>query len=166
MKKLSLLIFVVLFSVLTVSAQKFKYGHIDGNAVYKKMPEVQKADTVYSAYVKALEDQIKSMQEEYNSKAKIYQDNEATLSEILKETKIDELKSLGERIQKFQISAQEDAIKKQNEIYEPIRKKFNDALKNVAKKYGYTFIIDKNTLLYFDEKNDATSLVEKELGIN
>ena len=166
MKKFTLLVLVVLFSVLTINAQKFKYGHIDGNAVYKKMPEVQKADTIYTAYVKALEDQIKSMQDEYNSKAKIYQDNEATLSEILKETKIDELKSLGERIQKFQISAQEDAIKKQNEIYEPIRKKFNDALKNIAKKYGYTFIIDKNTLLYFDEKDDATSLVEKELGIN
>ena len=166
MKKLTLLVFAVLFSVITTNAQKFKYGHIDGNGVYKKMPEVQKADTVYTAYVKALEDQIKSMQDEYNSKAKVYQDNEATLSEILKETKIDELKSLGERIQKFQISAQEDAIKKQNEIYEPIRKKFNDALKSVAKKHGYTFIIDKNTLLYFDEGDDATSLVEKELGIN
>ena len=166
MKKLSLIVFVILFSVITVNAQKFKYGHIDGNTVYKKMPEVQKADTVYSAYVKALEDQIKSMQDEYNAKAKDYQDNETTLSEILKETKIDELKSLGERIQKFQISAQEDAIKKQNEIYEPIRKKFNDALKSVAKKYSYTFIIDKNALLYFNETDDVTSLVEKELGIN
>ncbi len=166
MKKLSLLFFVVLFSVLTINAQKFKFGHIDGNAVYKKMPEVQKADTIYTAYVKALEDQIKGMQEEYNMKAKDYQDNEATLSEILKETKIDELKSLGERIQKFQISAQEDAIKKQNEIYEPIRKKFNDALKNVAEKYGYKFIIDKYTLLYYDDADDVTGLVEKELGIN
>lgn len=166
MKKLTLLVFAVLFSVLTISAQKFKYGHIDGNAVYKKMPEVQKADTIYTAYVKALEDQIKSMQDEYNTKAKDYQDNETSLSEILKETKIDELKSLGERIQKFQISAQEDAIKKQNEIYDPIRKKFNDALKSVAKKYAYTFIIDKNALLYFDEGDDATNLVEKELGIN
>lgn len=166
MKKFTLLALVVLFSVLTINAQKFKYGHIDGNAVYKKMPEVQKADTIYTAYVKALEDQIKSMQDEYNSKAKVYQDNEATLSEILKEAKIDELKSLGERIQKFQISAQEDAIKKQNEIYEPIRKKFNEALKSVAKKYAYTFIIDKGALLYFDEGDDATGLVEKELGIN
>ncbi|MCD4795090.1 MAG: OmpH family outer membrane protein [Bacteroidales bacterium] len=166
MKKLSLLFFVVLFSVLTINAQKFKFGHIDGNAVYKKMPEVQKADTIYTTYVKALEDQIKGMQEEYNAKAKDYQDNEATLSEILKETKIDELKSLGERIQKFQVSAQEDAIKKQNEIYEPIRKKFNDALKNVAEKYGYKFIIDKYTLLYYDDADDVTNLVEKELGIN
>ena len=166
MKKLTLLVFAGLFSVLTISAQKFKYGHIDGNAVYKKMPEVQKADTVYTAYVKALEDQIKSMQDDYNLKAKDYQDNETTLSDILKETKIDELKSLGERIQKFQISAQEDAIKKQNEIYEPVRKKFNDALKEVATKNGYKFIIDKNALLYFDEADDVTNLVEKELGIN
>ena len=165
MKRISLL-FVLLLSVTIISAQKFKYGHIDGNAVYKKMPAVQKADTIYSAYVKTLEDQIKSMQDEYNTKAKDYQDNEKTLSEILKETKLDELKSMGERIQKFQISAQEDALKKQNEIYAPIRKKFNDALKSVAKKNGYTLILDKSTLLYFEATDDLTKLVEKELGIN
>ena len=166
MHKITILLSALLFVFSgTIDAQKFKYGHIDGNAVYKKMPEVKKADTIYSAYIKALEDQIKSMQDEYNVKAKDYQENEATLSEILKETKLDELKSLGERIQKFQISAQEDAIKKQNEIYEPIRKKFNDALKNVATKNGYKFIIDKNALLYFDEIDDVTDLVEKELGI-
>jgi len=65
MRKLTLLLAAVLiFSVTNLNAQKFKYGHIDGNAVYKKMPEVQKADTIYTAYVKQLEDQIKSMQEE------------------------------------------------------------------------------------------------------
>jgi outer membrane protein len=165
MKRISLL-FVLLLSVSLLSAQKFKYGHIDGNAVYQKMPEVKKADTIYSAYVKALEDQIKSMQEEYNMKAKDYQDNESTLSDILKETKIDELKSLGERIQKFQISAQEDAMKKQREIYDPIKKKFDAALKSVAKKHGYTFIIDKNALLYSEATDDVTALVEKELGID
>jgi outer membrane protein len=165
MKRISLLV-VLLMSVSFLSAQKFKYGHIDGNAVYKKMPEVQKADTVYTKYVKELEDHIKKLQNEYNTKAKDYQDNEPTLSDIIKETKLDELKSLGERIQKFQISAQEEAIKKQKEIYDPIRKKFNDALKSVAKKYGYTMIIDKNALLYYDDNDDVTKLVEKELGIN
>jgi len=167
MKKLTLIAIAALFAFTgTTNAQKFKYGHIDGNTVYRKMPEVQKADTVYSAYVKALEDQIKSMQEEYNEKAKYYQDNEATLSEILKETKLDELKSLGERIQKFQVSAQEDALAKQKEIYEPIRKKFDAALKTVATKYGYKFIIDRNALLYYDDADDVTKLVKTELGIN
>ncbi|NPA44838.1 MAG: OmpH family outer membrane protein [Chlorobi bacterium] len=166
MKNLTLLLTAILFFTFTnLNAQKFKYGHIDGNAVYKKMPEVKKADTVYSAYVKQLEDQIKSMQDEYNAKAKDYQANEKTLSELMKETKLDELKSLGERIQKFQVSAQEEAIKKQKELYDPIRKKFNDALKSVAKKNGYKFIIDKNALLYFDEADDVTDKVEKELGI-
>ena len=166
MKKITLLLISTLFAFTGTNAQKFKYGHIDGNSVYRKMPEVKKADTIYQAYVKALEDQTQSMQDEYNTKAKDYQDNEATLSEILKETKLGELKFLAESIQKFQISAQEDALKKQSEIYDPIRKKFNDALKSVATKYGYKFIIDKNALLYFDEADDVTELVEKELGIN
>ncbi len=166
MKKLILSLFIVAFAFSGITAQKFKYGHIDGNAVYRKMPEVQKADTVYSQFVKQLEDQIKSMQDEYNKKLEEFKKNEASLSDIIKQTKIDELKSLGERIQKFQVSAQTEANKKQKEIYDPIRKKFNDALKNVAKKYGYRFIIDKNALLYYDDSDDVTKLVEKELGIN
>lgn len=166
MKKLTFLLSaIILFTVTNSNAQKFKYGHINGNEAYKKMPEVKKADTVYSAYVKLLEDQIKSMQEEYNKKAKDYQANEKTLSKLMKETKVEELKSLGERIQKFQVSAQKDAIQKQKEIYDPIRRKFNDALKTVAKKYGYKFIIDKTTLLYFDDADDVTDKVEKALGI-
>ncbi len=165
MKRLSLSVLILIFAFTSVSAQKFKYGHIDGNAVYKKMPETQKADTVYAKFVKQLEDQIKKMQDEYNAKVKEYQENEATLSDIIKQTKVDEINSLGERIKKFQVSAQTEANKKQKELYEPVREKFNEALKVVAKKYGYKFIIDKNALLYFDDADDVTGLVEKQLGI-
>lgn len=165
MKNLSLSVIIVIFTFSGITAQKFKYGHIDGQSVYKKMPEVQKADTLYAKFVKQLEDQIKSMQDEYNSKVKEYQDNEKTLSDIVKQTKVDEINALGERIKKFQVSAQTEAGKKQKEIYEPIRKKFDAALKVVAKKYAYKFIIDKNTLLYFDDADDVTKLVEAQLGI-
>ncbi len=165
MKKLSLLTLVLIIAFSGVNAQKFKYGHIDGQAVYKKMPETQKADTVYAHFVKQLEDQIKTMQDEYNTKMKEYKASEATLSDIVKQAKADEINSLGERIQKFQTSAQTEVNKKQKEIYEPIRKKFDAALKAVAKKYGYKFIIDKNALLYFDDADDVTGLVEKQLGI-
>ena len=73
MKKITLLFAaIIFFSVANTNAQKFKYGHINGNEVYKKMAEVKKADTIYSAYVKQLEDQIKSMQEDYNAKEKDY----------------------------------------------------------------------------------------------
>ncbi len=165
MKNLALSTLVVIFAFSGINAQKFKYGHIDGNAVYRKMSEVQKADTVYAHFVKQLEDQIKKMQDDYNAKVKDYKENEASLSDIIKQTKIDEINSLGERIKKFQISAQTEANKKQKEIYDPIRKKFDEALKAVAKKYGYKFIIDKNSLLYFDDADDVTKLVEKQLGI-
>lgn len=165
MKNLTLSTLIVILAFSGVNAQKFKYGHIDGQAVYKKMPETQKADTLYSHFVKQLEDQIKDMQDEYNAKAKEYKEKEATLSDIIKQTKADEINSLGKRIQKFQVSAQKEANEKQKELYEPIRKKFNEALKIVAKKYGYKFIIDKNALLYYDDNDDVTKLVEKQLGI-
>ncbi|NOZ36208.1 MAG: OmpH family outer membrane protein [Chlorobi bacterium] len=165
MKKITLLTLVLVLVFSGMNAQKFKYGHIDGQAVYKMMPETQKADTLYAHFVKQLEDQIKNMQDEYNAKVKEYKANEATLSDIIKQTKADEINSLGKRIQKFQVSAQTEAGKKQKELYEPVKKKFDEALKAVAKKYGYKFIIDKNVLLYSDDADDVTKLVKTQLGI-
>ncbi len=165
MKKITLLTLILVVAFSGMNAQKFKYGHIDGQAVYKMMPETQKADTLYAHFVKQLEDHIKSLQDEYNAKVKDYKANEATLSDILKKAQIDEINSLGKRIQKFQVSAQTEAGKKQKELFEPARKKFDEALKAVAKKYGYKFIIDKNALLYSSDADDVTKLVKTQLGI-
>ncbi|NPA68969.1 MAG: OmpH family outer membrane protein [Chlorobi bacterium] len=165
MKKLTLLLLITVTAFTYSYSQKFKYGHIDGNAVYGEMPEKQEADTLYAKFVKQLEDQIKNMQDEYNAKLEEYKQKEASLSDIVKQTKIDELNSLGERIQKFQVSAQTEAAKKQKELYDPVREKFGNALKKVAEKYGYRFIIDKNALLYYNDADDVTDLVKKELGI-
>ncbi len=165
MKKVSLLLFVFVFTLSAVNAQKFKYGHIDGNSVFRKMPEAQKADSLYAQFVKQLEDHIKGMQEDYNAKLKDFREKEASLSDVLKQAQVEEINSLGERIQKFQVSAQKEAEKKQAELFNPVRSKFNEALKNIAKKHGYKFIIDKGALLYFDDSDDVTKLVEKELGV-
>jgi outer membrane protein len=165
MKKLSLSVLIIVLAFTSINAQKFKYGHIDGNAIYRKMPETQKADTIYAQFVKQLENHIKKLQNEYDAKLKDYQANEASMSDVLKQDQIDEINSLGKRIQDFQASAQKEAVKKQKELYDPIRLKFNEALKTIAKKYGYKFIIDKNTLLYYDDADDVTKLVEAQLGV-
>lgn len=163
MKKIFLLLSTVLLVSIVTNAQK--YGHINGDDVFAKMAEAKKADAELKKYVKGYEDEIKKMQTEYSEKAKAFKENEKTMTDVIKKSRVDDLKALNEKLQKFQVSAQEDVIKKRTALYEPVNKKFKAALKKVAKRKGYKFIIDKRYLLYFEDGFDATKDVEKELGI-
>jgi len=167
MKKIGLILSAVIILSATSYAQKFKYGHMNGEAIFQKMDKVKVADAQLKTFVAALEEQAKSMQEEYTKKVTDYKAKEATLSESVKTAQVGQINNLNESIQQFQISAQEDVNKKRNELYAPIVTEFNAALKSVAKKNGYKFIIDnsKGVLLYFDETDDVSKLVEAELGI-
>jgi len=152
---------------LTVSAQKTKIGYVNGTEIFNLMPEKQKADTVLTNYVTEFENEIKKMQDEYVSKATDFKETESGMSELIKQTKTEELNTLSKRIQDFQVSAQKEIQKKQIELYTPVREKFDQALKKIASQQGYKFIIDNSQgiLLYSEESDDASPFLKKELGI-
>ena len=164
MKRFILLtVAVALLSISGVQAQK--YGHINGDEVFAKMEKAKKADAELKKYVKGYEDEIKKMQDEYAAKLKEYKEKEKTMTDVIKKSRVDDLNALNKKLQEFQVSAQNDIIKKRTELYKPVNEEFKKALKNVAKKKGYKFIIDKRYLLYSEDGYDATKAVEKELGI-
>ncbi len=163
--RLLLLIPALLLTTTLIHAQKTKIGHVDATTVYKKMKEVTEADSIIKIFSESLQAEAQKMQDEYNKKLKEFKDGEAGMDEFIKKNKIDELKSIEERFQKFQVSGQEALIKKQNELYGPINDKFTKALKTIAKKNGYKYILDVKNLLYFDESDDVSKLLEAELGI-
>lgn len=166
MKKNSLLVVVLLgFLIFTTGLKAQKTGHLNRDAVLEKMPEVKKADEDIRAYAQTFEDEIKSKQDEYSKKVEDYKAKEQAMNDVIKQSKIEELNALGEGIKKFQVSAQEEVIKKRNELFKPIVDKFDNALKSVAKKNNYKYIIDTRNLLYFENTDDLTKLMEKELGI-
>jgi outer membrane protein len=166
MKKLLLLVFVFVF-VQNLSAQKGKYGHLNSDSVLLKMPELQLADTKLKTIISELETEIVEMNTNYEELVTAYNENETTWSDLIKQNKLDEITTLSERIQQFQISAQEEVNTKRTELYSPILEKFNKAIEDVAKENGYKMVFDngKGFLLYYDDEDDVTTLVEKKLGI-
>jgi len=167
MRKLFVFAILLLSATFVMNAQKSKIGYVNGSEIFNLIPAKQKADTVLMSYVSELETQIKGMQDEYVAKANDFKAKEAEMSEIIKQTKTDELNSLNKRIQDFQVSAQKEVQKKQVELYTPVREKFDSALKKVAAEQGYSYIIDNSQgiLLYYNESDDASKFLKKELGI-
>ncbi len=162
-------VFVVLFASMIVngmSAQKI--GHIRLDSLINVMPESKDAKQKGTEYYNKLEDQVKVMSGELQSKYEDYQKQTATMSDLIKQTKEKELQDLQKRIQDFQQQAQSDLQKKNDELSRPIYDKANKAIAAVAKENGYKYILDASggAVLFSEPSDDVMILVLKKLGIN
>lgn len=171
MKNVSKVTFVIalicLVSFSSFAQKKQKFGHIDSNELLKMMPGRDSAVTKITEYATTLENQIKGMQAEFETKYNDYMANEPNMTELIKQTKQRELQDIQSRIEAFQTSAEEDLQKKQTELLQPIIDKAKAAIDKVAKANDYTYIFDAGlgVLLYSDPIEDIMPLVKIELGL-
>ena len=168
MKKIFLYAFVLL-SGLTFSAgaQTLKFGHIDSGTLIQLMPETKQADSILKRFGESLDKQLKGMTAEYQSKLQMYQGGADTMPDIIRMEKEKELTNLGQRIQDFQENAQQSIQKKKEEIYGPVLKKAEDAIKQIAKDNSYSYIFDTSlgSVIYAQESDDIMPLVKAKLGL-
>jgi outer membrane protein len=162
MKKL--IIAMLLIAPMALSAQKF--GHINTQELFAQMPEVAqvrlKMDTIQAQY----ENQLASMNEEFQKKVQDYQTQEATMADAIKQIRQQELQEMQQRIQLFYQTAEQDIQKKQQELLTPVHEKMQKAIKAVGEREGYTYIFDSAAMVHIgNDAMDATSSVKKELGI-
>ncbi|SRR5690554_2623344 len=144
-----------------------KLGHINSNKLLQSMPENSEIEAKIHEYAKELEDQLGSMTKEYQTKIQEYQAKESSMSESVKQDKITEITNLEDRIQSFQKKAQNDLQKKEDELLKPIIDRARDAIEEVAKEGGFTYIFDSGVgaLLYQKDSQDIMPQVKKKLGI-
>jgi len=164
----AIVIALLLMNVSGFAQPKNKFGHLNSNDLFALMPERDTAQKTLQNYSKQLEDQLVAMQDELQKKYTDYQANQATLGDMIKKTKEEELTAIQQRIQTFQTNAQQDLQKKESELLQPIIEKAKKAIEEVAKENGYTYVFDTGTgtLLYWPkDSDDILSLVKTKLGI-
>lgn len=162
------LVILVAGAALQANAQKAqKFGHINFAQLYEQMPGQDSIRKEFTAFQEQLQGQFQAMQTEYENKLAEYQNNQATLSTIIKQTKEKEIVDLQRRIQEFQQTAQEELQNKEGELTAPIIEKARNAVRDVAKENGYTFIFNstEGLLLYTEPADDIMALVKKKLGL-
>lgn len=159
---------VVLVTALLFSGNSFaqKFGHVDTQALLTAMPERQKAQTDLQNAAKEYQNQIEEMQVEYNKKYQDYVQKMDSLSNLIKQTREQELMEMQQRIQAFQQNAQKELGEKESALFQPIMEKAKKAIQDVGKENGLVYIYDASTLLYISEQSvDVLPLVKKKLGI-
>ena len=166
MKKTLLIICLGIATLFAAEAQN-KLGYINSNELLSIMPESIEMQTELQSYAKGLESSLAAMQAEGEKKLADYQQNEATMSELVKQDKIRELESIQQRILEFQQNAQESLAAKEQELITPILDKARKAIEDVAKEENFTYIFDASTgnILYAAESENILPLVKAKLGL-
>jgi outer membrane protein len=166
-KAMALLSLITLISFTGMSQTSLKLGYIDSNEILSLMPETDSLQKELKAYADYLDQQMNAMAVEYQTKVASYQDNVATMSDLIRQTKEKEITDLQGRIQAFQQSADQDLGAKQAELFNPLIEKVKNAISDVALENNYNYIFDVGTgaLVFYENGDNVLPLVKTKLGI-
>ena len=115
-----------------------------------------------------LKNTLEELEVEYNKKLDDYQKNVDTMTDLIRKTKENELQDLLQRIQNFQIEAEQDLSRQRAELLKPIQEKAFNAVNEVAAENGFTYVFDMGmgVIIYAaDNTEDILPLVKVKLGL-
>lgn len=160
---------IVVFMGQNLMAQNLKFGHINSDELIRALPEFDSASVKLEKFQKDLVNALELMSVELNNKNDAYNKESKNLTDIVKQTKEQEILDMNRRIQEFQTNAQTQYQDKQAELFQPIYVKVDKAIKDVGKENGFTYLFDvaKGSLLYFDESKSTNvmPLAKAKLGV-
>lgn len=159
--------FAILFTATFTGMQAQKIAHVNVDSLLSMMPETKVAASAAEAVSNNLNQEMIAMQSEFEAKYKDYLEKEATMSELLKKNKQEDLRQLEQRTADFRTQAQQEYQRKTAELTQPIMEKAKKAIAAVAKDGGYKYVLDTSpqttTVLYSDPSEDILMLVKKKL---
>jgi outer membrane protein len=172
MNRFILAVAALLISVASFGQDVQKVGYADTDYILTQLPDAKKVDTELKAHGAQLEAQLKAKAAEYEKKLQDFQNNYTKWVDAVVQDKQNELQMLQQQFQKFQADAEASFAKKQQELMAPLYDKVGNAIAEVSKENGYTFVLTLNAaggggnvLLYKDPQFDVSNLVLKKLGV-
>lgn len=146
-----------------------KFGHVNIQELLTVMPGYKAAETKLQAFAKQLQDAYTTMQTEYQKKYGELEtmQNSPDANKVLIENKIAELVDLEKRMQKLEVSSEEQLVQKQAELLKPIEEQIMTAIKSVSSENGFTYVFDTSSgvLLNYPESDNILPLLKKKLGL-
>lgn len=167
MLKKILLLIAVTFSM-AVSAQTFKIGLVDTNAILAVMPEVADAQKKLQEVQGAYENQYKLLTEELQKQYKELSEMTDDVPAAIRDNKTRAFTDNQQKIQEFEQKVMQDMQKQQAELMAPIQQKLNAAIQSVGKEGNFSLVqaMDPQLTFYYNSPvEDITPLVKVKLNL-
>lgn len=160
-------LFIMLLALgMALPAVAQKFGHIDSQELLMSMPEREEAQAELERQAVVYEEQMQSMQTEFQKKYEEYLAKGESWPEAIRKTKEKELTQMQQGLQDFSQTAQEDLAKLEETLLTPMFDKARKAIEDVGAENGFTYIFDSSTgVTLFNGGEDVTALVKAKLGL-
>ena len=162
--KIGIVVLAFLTTASAIQAQQF--GYVNSQEILGEMPEVKQAEANLEALQqqlqKRLQASVEQLQTDYVAIQRRIEQGE--LSPRQQETEVQALQQREQQLAQEEQDMVNQIQTKRNELLEPIYSRVNEAIAEVAKENGYTFIFDQAVLLYFEESQDVSAQVRAKLG--
>ncbi|MFM2265905.1 MAG: hypothetical protein RLZ77_1325 [Bacteroidota bacterium] len=162
-KTLVVIALVYVSSLGTVQAQAAKIAHVDVSEIVSKMPAMLDAQKQLEKLSATYDTEYKTMVEEYQNKLKKYEQEAATVTDAVNETRSKEVQDMQKRIVDYRDNAQKELQQKESDIVKPIMDKVKASIQKVGKAKGFQYVLNSEGLLLADGPN-VTADVKKDLG--
>jgi outer membrane protein len=161
-RNLVIITFVVALGSFKAAAQA-KIAHVDVSELMAKMPAMLEAQKQLEKLSGTYDAEYKTMVEEYQGKIKKYDQEAATVTDAVNETRTKEVQDMQKRIVDYRDNAQKELQQKEADIVKPIMEKVKASIQKVGKAKGYQYVLNSEGLLLTDGPN-ITADVKKDLG--
>ena len=163
--QLALVALLFVAATTTASAQKFAY--VNSAEILSVMPAMKQAESNLEAFQKQLQKQLQADVERFQTDARAFQELVAKgeLAPKDQETRAAALQKREQEILAAEQNMVQQLQEKRTQLLEPIYSDINEAIANVAKEQGFTFIFDQQVLLYGQESQNVSAAVKTKLGI-
>jgi len=147
-----------------------RFAVFNSTQVFDAMPEKAAAEDSLKALSARYHDEVKLMQDQFNSKFADFQSLEAagTMPAAIRERRMRELRDEDQKIEQFERAAAADIDRQRQELTRPIHALIEDAVRTVGETEGFTMIFDtaRTPVAYRDANTpDVTHLVKQQLHI-
>ena len=166
MKKAYLILAILAISLGLQAQTPVKLGHLNTQELLQMMPERADAEAKLNTLSTQLEQRLKVLSTEYQNKIQGFQALAPETPESTVQDMRGEIMELEKRITDFRTNAQNDLVKKEEELVQPMIEKLQKAIDEVGAENGFTYIFDLSTgSVVYQNSDDITALVKTKLGI-
>ena len=158
---------VIIFAAQSLSAQKFAY--VNTQEILQALPEVKEAnaniETFRNQLINLGQKKVETLRAKYAELEQKQAQGELSPKQI--EIEAQKLKEDEMKIAQFEQESQQRILDKSEELLKPIRDKVQNAIDDVAKENGYTYIFDASLgfILYAEDSANASGKVKAKLGL-
>lgn len=168
-KLLNLLLVAVLMGIGTMAyGQQFKFGHIQSQEIVILMPEYAKASDSLNISKSRYDEQAERMQVEINRKYNELVESQNVLDSLILESMFSEVQSMQERLQNFQVQANQKLRTLEGNLLQMVMTKLDAAIAEVAKEMDLLYVFDlssRNPVYASDKSIDVGPRVKEKMGI-